>query len=82
MTERSIELLQKALALSAEERADLAGSLLNSLEEASDADAASAWHEEISQRVADLDSGSARTIPWSQVQSHIAAILQHGSKKR
>ena len=62
MTQRTQELLQKALALTEEERAELAGSLMESLDSAADADAESAWQSEIAQRLADLDSGKARTI--------------------
>ena len=82
MTERSIELLQQALSLSEEERADIAASLLNSLETASDPDAEALWQEEISRRATDLDSGQSRTIPWRKVQSQVSAALQHGPKKR
>jgi putative addiction module component (TIGR02574 family) len=82
MTERSLELLQKALSLTEEERADLAASLLNSLEASSDPDAESSWQEEISRRASELDSGKAKTIPWQEVQSQVSAALQHGIKKR
>jgi putative addiction module component (TIGR02574 family) len=80
MTERSIELLQQALSLTEEERADLAASLLNSLETASDPDAEALWQEEISRRATSLDSGQSRTIPWREVQSQVSAALQHGPK--
>jgi putative addiction module component (TIGR02574 family) len=82
MTERSIELLQKALSLSEEERADLAASLLNSLEASPDPDAEALWQEEISRRASALDSGQAITLPWQEVQSQVSAALQHGPKKR
>ena len=82
MTERSIELLQQALSLTEEERADLAASLLNSLETASDPDAEALWQEEISRRATSLDSGQSRTVPWREVQSQVSAALQHGPKKR
>jgi len=64
MTQRTQELLQKALALTEEERAELAGSLMESLDSAGDADAESAWQSKIAQRLADLDSGKARTMGW------------------
>lgn len=63
MTERSVELLQQALSLTEEERADLAASLLNSLDASPDPDAEALWQEEISRRAAALDSGNARAIP-------------------
>ena len=82
MTDRSTELLQKALSLTEEERADLAASMLNSLEASPDQDAEALWQEEISRRESALDSGEARTIPWKEVQSQVSAALQHGTKKR
>ena len=81
MTERSAELLQQALSLTEEERADLAASLLNSLDASPDPDAEALWQEEISRRAAALDSGSARAISWHEVQSLASAALQHGRKK-
>jgi len=82
MTERSVELLQQALSLTEEERADLAASLLNSLDASPDPDAEALWQEEISRRAAALDSGNARAIPWNEVQSLASSALQHGRKKR
>jgi putative addiction module component (TIGR02574 family) len=82
MTERSIALLQQALSLTEEERADLAGSLLNSLDADPDPDAEASWQNEIAQRASALDSGDARTVPWPEVQSKIAAALRHGPQKR
>lgn len=82
MTQRSLELLQQALSLTEEERADLAASLLNTLDASPDADAESSWQEEISRRASDLDSAKARTIPWQDVQAQVNAALQHGQKKR
>lgn len=81
MTERSVELLQQALSLTEEERADLAASLLNSLDASPDPDAEALWQEEISRRAAALDSGNARAIAWNEVQSLASAALQHGRKK-
>jgi putative addiction module component (TIGR02574 family) len=80
MTERSIALLQQALSLTVEERADLAGSLLNSLDDAPDAEAS--LQKEIAQRSSGLDSGEARTVPWPEVQAQICAALRHGPQKR
>ena len=82
MTERSQELLEKALALPEEERAELAGTLIESLEPVADADAESAWQNEIGQRIAGLDSGKVRTAPWEEVQSQLASRLAHDPKKR
>lgn len=77
MTKEALELLQKALTLSEEERAKLAGSLIESLDAEDEKAASEAWDREISRRVADLDSGKAQTIPWEEVQRRISAKLSH-----
>jgi putative addiction module component (TIGR02574 family) len=82
MTDRSLELLQRALSLTEGERADLAVPLINSLETSPDPDAELSWQEEISRRASDLDSGKAKAIPWQEVQSQVFAVLQQGPSKR
>ena len=71
MKNETSELLEKALRLPAEARAALAGSLIESLDEAIDEDAEAAWADEIAQRIRDLDSGKAKTIPWSKARRMI-----------
>ena len=78
MTDQASILLQQALALSERERADLACSIMDSLDATVDPDAESAWDQEVGRRVAELDSGAAKTIPWEQVQRRISAKLQDG----
>ena len=75
MTLRALELLREALTLSDEERAELAASLIDSLDTNVDAGAESAWNREITRRIEDLDSGKANTVPWEEVQRHISAKL-------
>jgi putative addiction module component (TIGR02574 family) len=65
------KILEAALKLPPEARAALAGSLLESLDEAVDENIEAEWADEISQRVGDLDSGKAKTIPWSKVRRRI-----------
>ena len=78
MTQQTLSLLQKALSLSEEERAELAGSLMDSLDAEKDASAASAWQEELARRIADLDSGKAKTVPWHEVRARIWPKLNRG----
>jgi putative addiction module component (TIGR02574 family) len=78
MMQQASELLQKALSLSKEERAELAGSLLESLDASVDQAAEAAWNEEIARRIEDLDSGKAKTTPWEVVRSRISSKLTHG----
>lgn len=65
------KLLEKALKLPVGARAALAGSLIESLDEVIDENAEDAWAEEIARRVRELDSGKAKTIPWSKARRMI-----------
>lgn len=80
MTHAASELLKRALALSPEERAELADSLRESLDPADEDPQAveAAWDEEIARRIEDLDSGKAKTISWEEVQIRISSKLNHG----
>jgi putative addiction module component (TIGR02574 family) len=78
MTQHALELLQKALALTEEERAELAGSLIESLDDRVDADAEHAWNQEIARRVADLDAGRTKTVSWEEVQERITSRIKNG----
>lgn len=71
-------LLTEALRLSPEERAALAGELIQSLETAVDADAEAAWSVEIRSRLARVDSGQATTTPWSEARRRIHAAAGRG----
>ena len=62
------ELLKKALALPAEARAALAGSLLDSLDETVDAAAEEEWRKEIARRIQELDSGKVKPIAWAEAR--------------
>ncbi|HXO37043.1 MAG TPA: addiction module protein [Candidatus Acidoferrum sp.] len=78
MTQEADELLKKALTLPANDRATLAGSLIDSLDEADEASAQNAWHDEIARRIEELDSGKAKTTSWDEVRRRIATKLDHG----
>ena len=71
MSTEATKLLEDALKLSPEARAALAGSLLDSLDDAVDEDSESAWEVEISRRVRELDSSKTRPIPWSEARRKI-----------
>jgi putative addiction module component (TIGR02574 family) len=77
MTRQTRELLQQALALPENERMALVRVLIESLDDESEVDVEQAWEEEVSRRIADLDSGKARTVSWKEVQERIAARLSH-----
>jgi putative addiction module component (TIGR02574 family) len=78
MTEKTSKLLQTALTLSEEERADLACSLIDSLDATAEEGADEAWEREIERRIADLNSGRAKAVPWEVVRGRISAKLPHG----
>lgn len=76
MTEQASELLQKALSLSEEERAELACSLIDSLDETVDAGAQEAWDEEIARRIHELDSGKAKPVSLAEARRRFASALE------
>jgi putative addiction module component (TIGR02574 family) len=75
MTPEVARLLQQALSLSVEEQEALADSLISSLGGKVDEGVLAAWDEEIKRRIADLDSGRAKTIPWTEVRQRNLAKL-------
>ena len=62
------KLLEQALTLSLDEQEALAESLISNLGGKVDEAVVAAWDAEIKKRIADLDSGKAKTIPWSEVR--------------
>ena len=59
------------MSLNDEERAELVGLLLESLEFGDEEGVAAAWLREIERRVAELDSGTIATETWSDVRSRV-----------
>jgi len=53
----------------------LAGSLLDSLDDTLDASAEEEWSREIARRIAELDSGKVKPVPWADARRQISAIL-------
>ncbi len=66
-------LLAEALQLPEEQRAALAGELIQSLDSQVDEDAEAAWSAEIRRRLERLDSGVGKTVPWSEARRRILA---------
>ncbi|MGE3167168.1 MAG: addiction module protein [Planctomycetota bacterium] len=64
-------LLQEALKLPEAQRAALAGTLIESLDTDVDPDAEAAWAVEIARRVAELDEGTVRVVPWTEARKRI-----------
>jgi putative addiction module component (TIGR02574 family) len=68
MTSQVSKLLEQALALSVEEQEALADSLISNLGGKVDEGVQAAWEAEIGKRLAELDSGKAKTTSWAEVR--------------
>jgi len=77
MMQGARELLKKALALPDKERADLAGSLIDSLDDTVDENAEAAWQEEIVRRLEDVQSGKVKTTSWDDVRQKGRTLLRN-----
>ena len=69
------ELLKHALTLPDKERAELASSLIDSLDPTVDSDSEIAWQEEIARRLEEVQGGRVQTIPWDEVRRKGRALL-------
>jgi putative addiction module component (TIGR02574 family) len=77
MTPEVSKLLERALSLTIEEQEALAHSLISNLGGQVDEGVEAAWEAEIGKRIADLDSGKAKTTPWDEVRKRSLAKLPH-----
>lgn len=75
------KVVEEALRLPVEARAALAGHLIESLDDSVDEDAELAWDKEIARRIADLDKGKVKAVPWSVARRQIVG-RSGGSSKR
>jgi len=73
MSRDAVEVLKDALALPPEARAALIGPLVDSLDTEVDADAEEAWHKEIQRRLAEIDSGAMKLVPWDEARRRLLA---------
>ncbi len=71
MTSVAQHLYLQALELADDERAELAGRLIESLDEPTEDGVESAWSEEIQRRIAALDAGTVEPVPWEKVEAMI-----------
>ncbi len=69
------EIFREAATLPEHDRATLAGLLIDSLEGEADSDVEAAWAVEIQKRVAEVEAGTVKTIPWEEVQQRLLARL-------
>ena len=75
MSRTFTELWREAVELTEEERASLAGLLIESLEGDPDPDVEAAWAAEIQRRVAEVENGTAKTVPWEEVRRRLVDRL-------
>src|SRR5260370_35215897 len=68
MTQEAHELLQKALALPENERVELAGNLISSLDVTIDQAVDAAWQQEVVRCLPDVQSGKVETVSWDGAQ--------------
>jgi putative addiction module component (TIGR02574 family) len=74
-TTKTKQLLNEALGLPDNERAELATRMIDSLDLAGDEDVDAAWADEIERRCMALDSGEATVSDWSDVRDRIEIIV-------
>jgi putative addiction module component (TIGR02574 family) len=61
------QVIRDAAALPENDRATLAGVLIESLEGSADDGVAAAWDLEIERRAAEIDAGEVALLPWEEV---------------
>lgn len=71
MNAKTQEVLQAALSLPESDRAEIAASLIHSLDAEADADADAAWADEIHRRLDAIDKGEVQLIPWDEVMREL-----------
>ena len=81
MTRQVSEVLEKALALSTQDRGLIIDRLIESLDnEPAEEGVEQAWSEEIKRRVEEIQSGRVEMIPGEEVHRRLLARLSHGKK--
>lgn len=82
---RARDVLNQALQLPLKQRARVAHELLTSLDQGPAEDGAEverSWAEEVRQRLAAVDNGAARSVPWSKVERELKADLARARRSR
>jgi putative addiction module component (TIGR02574 family) len=80
MTQDTVRLLEQALQLPENERADLAAHLLESLpDDAPDSDIE--WNVELKNRLDEIDQGKVQPVPWSEVHARLLNDIDDASKR-
>jgi putative addiction module component (TIGR02574 family) len=82
MPTKARQVLREALALSPKARADIARTLLRSLDASEEPGVDAAWAVEVERRLHEIESGEAKLIPWERVRRRLEATVGRGRKKR
>jgi putative addiction module component (TIGR02574 family) len=71
MERTAAQILSDALQLPPRARAEIAGTLLESLDETVDEDAEECWTAEIERRLSDVDAGRVELVSWADLQHRL-----------
>lgn len=82
MIVKADRLLEQALQLSQKARAELASSLIRSLDDRVDQDAEAAWAAEVDRRLDELDTGKVKTISWGEVRKSLLKARRARKRRR
>ena len=74
MSHKGRKILDEALALPPEERADLAATLIDSLDEDEAEAVDEAWAQEVQRRVHEVESGAVETVSWSEARKRMLSL--------
>jgi putative addiction module component (TIGR02574 family) len=75
MSQEALDLLKKALNLPVAERAELAGSLIESLDETDDDSVQAEWDAEIVRRMEDLNSGKVKPVSLEDARRRLSSAI-------
>ena len=81
VTRKSREVLREALTLPPKARAEVASTLLHSLDVKEDSNVEAAWQAEIERRLGEVESGRVKLLPWDNVRHELRAGLKRARKK-
>lgn len=82
MTAAAKEILEAALKLDPQLRAEVAQEMLESLENSNYGELSPAWEQELDRRVKEIEEGHVELIPAEQVFAEIEASLRAGSARK
>ena len=71
MTKAAQSILERAMALDNADRTELAEMLAGTLEPSTDPEYVAAWEDEIRRRIAEVESGAEKPIPWREAMEQI-----------